>query len=131
MDNIVRLELPDLLKVEGINCKGFGIIPKFVMFDTDLSIEAKAIYAYFCSFAGNGNTAFPGRDLIVADLGINKDTFYKHFDFLTEQGYVKAEQVSLGGYGKGFQKNIYTLISNPKKFSTLVLRSSKILLASS
>ena len=56
-----KLSFEDQLLVEGINCMGYGIIPKYVMLDPDLTIEAKAIYAYFCSFAGSGNTAFPSR----------------------------------------------------------------------
>lgn len=111
----------DELRIEGIDYKGFGIIPKLLMLDTDLTIEAKGIGAYFYSYAGSGNTAFPGRDKIVHDLGISKDTYYKHLSLLKEQGYLKVEkQHAHGGYGKGFDKNIYTLITNPKKLATQI-----------
>ena len=93
---------------------GFGILPKYIMLDPDLTIEAKTIYAYFCSYAGNGNTAFPSRSKIIFDLGINKDTYYKHFDLLTKQGYITTQQ-SIGDNSR-FSNNIYTLVSNPKKF---------------
>lgn len=106
----------DQLKVEGINFKGFGILPKYVMLDPDLSIEAKTIYAYFCSFAGNGSATFPGRDKILSDLPMSKDAYYKHFRQLTDQGYITVEQQG-GNSGTIFGKNIYTLVSNPKKFS--------------
>lgn len=106
----------DQLKVEGINFKGFGILPKYVMLDPDLSIEAKTIYAYFCSFAGNGSATFPGRDKILSDLPMSKDAYYKHFRQLTDQGYITVEQQG-GNSGAIFGKNIYTLVSNPKKFS--------------
>lgn len=106
----------DQLKVEGINFKGFGILPKYVMLDPDLSIEAKTIYAYFCSFAGNGNATFPGRDKILSDLPMSKDAYYKHFRQLTDQGYITVEQQG-GNSGAIYGKNIYTLVSNPKKFS--------------
>ena len=97
----------DELRIEGIDYKGFGIIPKLLMLDTDLTIEAKGIGAYFYSYAGSGTIAFPGRDKIVHDLGISKDTYYKHLNLLKEQGYLKVEkQHSHGGYGKGFDKNI-------------------------
>lgn len=45
----------DEIRYEGksILSKGYGMIPKLVM-QSDISIEAKAIYAYMCSFAGNG-----------------------------------------------------------------------------
>ena len=102
----------DQLRVEGINFKGYGIIPKYVMIDADLSLEAKGIYAYFCSFSGNGNAAFPSRDKIVYDLGVNKDTYYKHFQMLVNQGYITVRQICKKGV---FTNNVYTLVSNPKK----------------
>ena len=107
-------EYADQLRIQGINYKGFGVLPKYVMIDPDLTIEAKAIYAYFCSFAGNGNSTFPGRDKILSDLIISKDSYYNHFHLLTEQGYISVEQQV--GFGALYGKNIYTLVSNPKKF---------------
>lgn len=104
----------DILRVEGVNCKGFGILPKFVMLDPDLTIESKTIYSYFCSFAGNGTTAFPKRDTILFNLRINKDTYYKHLKLLTEQGYLKITQERTEA--STFTHNIFTLVSNPKKF---------------
>lgn len=117
MDNVIKLDFIDELKIEGVKYKGYGVLPKYVMIDPDLTIEAKGIYAYFCSYAGAGNTAFPSRDKIVANLMINKDTYYKHFNVITSQGYIMVEQKHAhGGRGNGFTKNIYTLVSNPKKF---------------
>lgn len=107
------LTFGDQLRVEGINFKGFGILPKYVMLDRDLTIEAKTIYAYFCSFAGNGDTTFPGRAKILADLPMSKDSYYRHFHLLTEQGYLTVTQDKSQNR---FAKNIYTLVSNPKKF---------------
>lgn len=107
----------DQLRIEGINFKGFGIIPKYVMIDQDLTIDSKTIYAYFCSFAGNGNAAFPGRDKILIDLPMGKDRYYKHLHSLVEQGYISIEQQKSST--RKFTNNIYTLISNPKKFEEL------------
>ena len=73
------LTFGDQLRVEGVNFKGFGILPKYVMLDHDLTLEAKTIYAYFCSFAGNGDTTFPSRSKILSDLPMSKDCYYKHF----------------------------------------------------
>ncbi len=118
MDNIMKLDFIDELKIEGVKYKGYGVLPKYVMLDPDLTIEAKGIYAYFCSYAGAGNSAFPSRDKIIADLKIHKDTYYKHFNVIISQGYITVEQGHAhGGRGNGFAKNIYTLISNPKKFN--------------
>ena len=109
----------DTLKVEGILFKGFGIIPKFVMLDIDLSIDSKAIYLYLCSFAGSGEISFPSRDKILNDLKISKKAYYNHYNPLIKQGYIKVEREhykdeKTGQYRKG--KNIYTLVLNPKKF---------------
>ena len=98
----------DQLRIQGVNCKGFGILPKYVMLDPDLTIEAKTIYAYFCSFAGNGNSTFPGRDKILSDLPMSKDAYYKHFRQLTEQGYISVEQEI--GDRAAFGKNIYNIL---------------------
>ena len=117
MDNLINFDFVDELKIEGINYKGYGILPKYVMLDRDLTIEAKGIYAYFCSYAGAGNSAFPSRDKILADLPLGKDAYYRHFNVLTLQGYIAVTQLHIGGgRGNGFSKNIYTLVANPKKF---------------
>lgn len=97
----------DKIIMQGINSKGFGIIPKLVMQDRRLTIQAKAIYAYFCSYAGNGETAFPSRDKIFFDLGIKKQAYYKHFNLLKEYGYIEVEQVRESGK---FKHNIYTIV---------------------
>ncbi len=113
-DNRLECSFEDQLRIEGINFKGFGIIPKYVMLDPDLTIEAKTIYAYFCSYAGNGNTTFPSRDKILVDLPMSKDAYYKHFRQLTDQGYITVQQEK--GDRSSFANNVYTLVSNPKKF---------------
>lgn len=108
--------IQDILQVEGVGYKGYGLLAKYVMHDTSLSLEAKAIYAYFCSLSGNGTTSFPSRKTILENLKVSKDTYYKHFGLLLEQGYIEVRHSNAGGKGIGFQHNVYTLISNPKKF---------------
>lgn len=108
----------DLLKVEGINFKGFGIIPKLIMFDRNISLEAKAIYAFFASYAGNGTSSFPGRDYILEQLKMAKNTYYVHYNQLLEQGYIKVEKNKTeDGY---FANNIYTLVSNPPNIKDVI-----------
>lgn len=96
----------DTLKVKGIDSKGFGKIPKLVMQDTDLSIEAKGIYAYFASYAGAGETAFPSVSKTIYDLNIGRNRYYKHRKQLEDKGYISIEKVRSDG---DFDKNIYTL----------------------
>ncbi len=103
----------DILKVQGVKSKGYGIIGKLVMLDRRLTIEAKAIYAYFCSYAGAGSTAFPSVSKIIEDLEISENRFYKHFKLLKNYGYILVEQVKKGS-GK-FSHNLYTLTECPEE----------------
>lgn len=100
----------DILEVEGVNARGFGTIPKMVMQDNRLSIEAKAIYSYFCSFAGAGATAFPSLKLILKQLKISKDRYYRHFNLLKKCGYIKTKQII---EKSKFKNNLYTLVAIP------------------
>lgn len=97
-----------LLRTEGIMAKGYGLIPKMAMAEPSLSLTAKAIYAYLCSLAGSGETAFPSRDNILGTLRINKETFYKHFKHLTQNGWVSVLSSKSASH---FAHNIYILAS--------------------
>lgn len=97
----------DELRIEGITYKGYGVIPKAVTLNHNLTIEAKAIYAYFASFSGGGNSAFPSRCKILADLKISKDRYYKHLKMLLENGLLTIQEKKAGQ----FTKNVYILRS--------------------
>lgn len=98
----------DILKTIELHSKGYGLIPKLVMQDTSLHVTSKAIYAYFCSYAGSGDTCFPSRTRICADLGISIDTFGKYLKQLTDKGYIECSQIKENGK---FSHNVYTLSS--------------------
>ena len=88
----------DMLVFESAAAHGFGTIPKLVMLDPQLTPQAKAIYAYFASFAGAGTTAFPRRATIMRELRIGSvETYYRHFNQLIEQGYLSVEQRKADG----------------------------------
>ena len=99
------MPLPDLIKFEGVIAKGFGLISKTVMSDPTVPAKAKAILLYFCSLSGKGGI-FPGRDRILGDLQISKDTYYEGLKILKEKGYLKVQQERSGGQ---FFRNIYTI----------------------
>lgn len=65
---------------------------KLVMQDKNITIQGKAIYAYFYSCDNSGTTSFPPIEQICIDLGISKNTYNKHFKILKEHGYIKPEQ---------------------------------------
>lgn len=100
----------DIIKSISINSAGFGTIPKLVMQDKNLDICAKAIYAYFSSFAGAGDSCFPSRTKICYDLGISNERLSKYLRQLKEYGYITIEQVKENGK---FSHNVYTI--NPEK----------------
>lgn len=73
---------------------------------SDISIEAKAIYAYMCSFAGNGQSAFPGVDKIIYELKITRRRFYKYRKELEDHGMIKVQKTRNGNRNS---RNIYII----------------------
>lgn len=100
----------DKLQCQGIKAKGYGIIYKSIMLDRGLTIEAKAIYSYFCSYAGAGDTAFPSISKIVYDLNISEDRYRKHFNLLKKYDYIRVQQIK---DNSKFSHNLYTLVEFP------------------
>ena len=98
--------MDDKIKGFSINRNGYGTVPKSVMQDQDLSISAKAVYSYFCSYTGAGDTCFPTRNKICFDLGIANNSLSKYLKELTTNGYLMVEQVKENGR---FSHNVYTL----------------------
>ncbi|MGQ7689876.1 helix-turn-helix domain-containing protein [Streptococcus suis] len=89
---------------------GYGTVPKAVMLDRRLDIQAKGIYVYFCSFTGSGNSAFPKLDNILYHLQISKKTYYKYYNQLVKTNYIEAEQRQINGR---LGVNDYYLNENP------------------
>ncbi len=89
---------------------GYGLVFKRVMKDTNIDIEAKALYSYLSAYAGSSETAFPGVSLICHELNISDKRFKKYRKQLEDNGYlsVKRERTN-----NGFSKNIYTIEHNP------------------
>ena len=106
------MEKQNKLNVKGVMSEGYGIIPKKVMKDKGLSIEAKAIYAFISSYAGAGITSFPSVNLITDMLGISRQRFNKHRKLLEDKGYItiKRNRSPEGSWGN----NVYTLETLPR-----------------
>ena len=105
----------EMLRVEGINCKGYGNVPKYAMRDPDLSITAKGIYAYFCAMSGSGDSSYPSAETVQNHLLLGNQAYYNHRKPLVEQGYITIE--AKGRPGGGFSVNVFTIVANPKKFA--------------
>ena len=110
-------KIEDVLRIEGVKSRGYGTVPKAIMRDRDISIFAKAIYSYFCSLSGKGDTVFPGRDKILYDLQISKDAYYKGLKELIHNGYILVHQENSNNQGSGYKRNVYTLTARPSKYA--------------
>ena len=95
---------------------GYGFIPRTVMTNPELSIEAKAIFAYMASYSGVKGECFPSVDTIVKQLGISKDRYYRHMKLLRESGYITVEQTKCED--SKFRHNIYRLHPCPQNTYT-------------
>ena len=96
----------DKIKGFNINSQGYGTVPKAVMQSQEISISAKAVYAYFCSFTGAGYSCFPSQYKICSDLEISKNSLSKYIRELKDAGFVEVEQEKVNGK---FARNVYTL----------------------
>jgi HAMP domain-containing protein len=90
---------------------GSGMVAQKVMRDKEISMTAKAIYAYLCTFAWGGvdneRKAFPSVATQCKELGIKSDkTYFKHRKQLEEAGYITIEKTGRNKLGE-FQNNIY------------------------
>jgi hypothetical protein len=101
----------NFIVAEGIFSKGFGMIGKVVMTDRRITPTSKCIYAYICSFAGNGFSAFPSVEKICTDLRIkSKNTYRKHLNILKQYDYIRIKQQKSNGK---FKSNVYTIVLEP------------------
>lgn len=68
-----------------------------VMTDKSLSVEAKAIFAYIFSFCNLCSDVVLDTRLIMSDLRISKDRFYKHRKSLINKNFVMVKQLQVDG----------------------------------
>lgn len=88
---------------------GYGTVTKAAMLDQNLTIEAKAIYAYLCSFAGGKDNAWPSVSRICYDLKISENRFHKHIKHLINNEYIKKTRQRWSD-SKQFAGNIYRIL---------------------
>ena len=113
----------NVIKQSELMSKGYGIIPKTVMLDCELSIEAKAIYAFLSSYSGSGHSSFPSVGTIIKYLNISKERYYKHRKTLIDRGYIVIEKCK--NDNNAFKKNIYHLVQEPSKQVELNKKNNK------
>lgn len=79
------------------------------MIDNEISIEAKAIYAYLCSYSGEKMEAYPSISLMSSQLKISKGRLGKHIKFLLEKNYISIKHIRTGGH---YGNNLYIINQN-------------------
>lgn len=80
----------DKISIDGFASMGYGTVPKKVMVDRNLHIQSKALYAYFCSYSGAGNSCIPSQKLICKQLSLTRNTLVKYIKELEEANYIEV-----------------------------------------
>ena len=68
---------------------------------------AKGLYAYLAALSGDKDECYPSVELIRHEMGMSKDSFYKHMGILIAAGVV--EKVQIKTESCRFGKNVYKL----------------------
>ena len=89
--------------------QGYGLTYCEVWDNKDLTIEAKAIYGFLCTYADKQGEAYPSVEQMLRTLNISRARFYKHMNLLVASGVVKKRMVYKDGVR---EKAVYTLIPN-------------------
>lgn len=94
-------------KMIDIFAMGYGTVPRMVMVDRELTIEAKAIYGYFAACIGAGDMHFPTVEDICKDLNMGMERFQKHKKLLLTKGYltIQKDPAANGRFGR----NVYVV----------------------
>jgi hypothetical protein len=94
------------LKEKGIDCKGYGVLPKYAMLDPALEADEKGVYAYFRTF---GAEIYPSERTIAKMLRISRKRVIAAISGLCGKDYLKKKN-------RAYTSSLYTLVNTPKKF---------------
>lgn len=86
---------------------GYGVVYQDVMRNSSLSAAAKGLYAYLSAFCGASDECYPSVETIIKEMGMGRDTFYRHINALVAAGVVEKQQTVNDG-GK-FGRTVYRL----------------------
>ena len=111
----------DQVKIQStsILSDGYGLIPKKITRDKNLTLEAKAIYAYLASFAGANNSCYPGKKMMISELSTTEKRFDKNIKILKEYGYIKVYKRRNGNRN---DSNLYELIMDTRDIEKIKMQ---------
>lgn len=76
---------------------GYGLVYQEVTRNNGIPAAAKGLYAYLAAFCGATDECFPSVETILNEMGMGKDTFYRHINALVAAGVVEKRQTMDGG----------------------------------
>lgn len=74
--------------------------------NSNLSAATKGLYAYLSSFCGTTDECYPSVEMIIKEMDMGKDTFYRHINALVAAGVVEKRQTLHNGK---FGRTVYRL----------------------
>lgn len=87
-----------------INVQGYARIPHTVLYDHELSPEAKCVYGFLATAVWQGRTAAVGQRLIADRVGLRQQTVGKALKELKQRGHIDVR-------GEGKARRLYVLHS--------------------
>lgn len=82
----------------------FGVVYQDVVRSPKLTPEAKAVYAYLASMAGDNDECYPTKELMAKELNMSMHRLDKHLALLIGSGVVEKRKTTLGNLKS---RNIY------------------------
>ena len=101
-----------LFESTSLQSYGYGIISQLPMKDREMSIQAKGVYSYLVSCAGNDKQTYPTKEKMCYDLGIKKvDTLTKYIKQIQARGYIKIVKTKRDNLR---YKNVYLIATDTR-----------------
>lgn len=72
--------------------EGYGVVYQDVTRNSNMSAAAKGLYAYLSAFCGASDECYPSVETIIKEMGMARDTFYRHINALVAAGVVEKQQ---------------------------------------
>ena len=101
-----------LFESTSLQSYGYGIISQLPMKDREMSIQAKGVYSYLVSCAGDDKQTYPTKEKMCYDLGIKKvDTLTKYIKQIQARGYIKIVKTKRDNLR---YKNVYLIATDTR-----------------
>lgn len=94
--------------MRGIYRKGYGLISKRAMTESEITLTSKAIYAFLACIAGNETDTYISRNRIMDELDIGLCAYKNGMQKLEEREYIIRHQMTRDNSGQ-FSHNVIEL----------------------